>query len=75
MAYVPSERTITVDLEALGGPVTARWFDPANGTFTEIGDGPLDNSGELDLSTPGDNADGDDDWVLVLEEVPARQRR
>src|SRR5207247_4793672 len=40
MAFVPSARTITVDLGTLSGPVTARWYDPTNGTFTAIGGGP-----------------------------------
>ena len=75
MAYVPSARTITVDLRALSGPVTAHWFDPTNGTFAAIGDGPIDNSGDLELATLGANADGDDDWVLVLEEDLAASGR
>ena len=56
MAYVPSARTITVDLGTLSGPVTARWYDPTNGTFTAIGDGPLANNGSVSLATPGANA-------------------
>ena len=67
MAYVPSARTIKVDLGKLSGPVTARWYDPTNGTFTAIGGGPLANNGSVSLATPGANADGADDWVLVLE--------
>jgi hypothetical protein len=43
MAYVPSARTITVDLGTLGGPVTARCCDPTNGTFTAIDGSPLAN--------------------------------
>ena len=39
MAFVPSARTITVDLRTLSGEVTARWYDPTNGTFKAIGDG------------------------------------
>jgi hypothetical protein len=67
VAYAPSAATMTVDLGTLSGPVTARWYDPTNGTFTPIGDGPLDNDGTISLATPGANADGADDWVLVLE--------
>jgi hypothetical protein len=67
MAYVPSARTITVDLGTLSGPVTARWYDPTNGTFTAIGGGPLASNGSVSLATPGANVDGADDWVLVLE--------
>jgi hypothetical protein len=67
MAYVPSARTIMVDLGRLSGPVTARWYDPTNGRFTAIDGSPLANSGNVSLATPGANADGEDDWVLVLE--------
>ena len=45
MAYLPSARTIRVDLGTLGGPVTARCCDPANGTFTAIDGSPLANDG------------------------------
>ena len=66
MAYLPSSRTVTVDLGTLSGPVVARWYDPANGTFTSIGS-PLANNGSVSFMLPGANADGADDWVLVLE--------
>ena len=45
MAYVPSARTVTVDLSMLSGPVTARWYDPAGGTFTAIAGSPFANAG------------------------------
>ena len=67
MAYVPSSRTITVDLSTLGGPVTARWYDPTAGTFTSIPGSPFPNAGSMQFATPGTNAGDDDDWVLVLE--------
>ena len=67
MAYVPSSRTITVDLSKLSGIVTARWYDPTNGTFTSIAGSPFPNAGSVQLATPGRNAAGDGDWVLVLE--------
>jgi hypothetical protein len=68
MAYVPTARVVTVDLGALSGPVTARWYDPTNGRFTRVGDGtPRANDGTVQLLSPGTNADGDDDWVLVLD--------
>jgi hypothetical protein len=68
MAYVPSARTVTVDMSRLSGAVTARWYDPAAGTFTTVADS-LPNSGLADFTTPGDNADGpgNEDWILVLE--------
>jgi hypothetical protein len=68
IAYVPSSRTINVDMGTFSGPVTARWYDPTNATFTAaIGGGPLPNNGAVSIATPGANAAGDDDWVLVLE--------
>ena len=48
IAYMPSGGTVTVDLGTLSGPVTARWYDPTDGTFTTIGDGPLANTGSRD---------------------------
>ena len=67
MAYVPSARTLTVDMTQLAGPVNARWYDPTNGTYATISDAPLDNVGPRDFTTPGKNSAGDGDWVLVLE--------
>jgi hypothetical protein len=51
----------------MGGPVTARWYDPSCGTFFEISGSPFHNSGQSYFVPPGNNADGDGDWVLVLE--------
>jgi hypothetical protein len=68
MIYTPTSRTLTVDLSKMSSPVTARWYDPASGAFSYTVDGsPLPNAGTEKLQTPGKNADGDDDWVLVLE--------
>jgi hypothetical protein len=68
MAYVPTAKTITVDMSQLSGPATARWYDPSAGTFTNIGGSPFANAGSRNFTTPaGTNADGDQDWVLLLE--------
>jgi hypothetical protein len=45
-------------------PVTARWLDPTNGSYTNIG--AFSNSGTQNFSPSGKNAGGDPDWVLVL---------
>lgn len=84
MAYVPSTgtapRTLTVDMSKLSKAATARWFNPTNGTYTTIAGSPLANSGPRDLTTPGNNGTGTNDWVLVLEATatapmpPARPR-
>jgi Protein of unknown function (DUF4038)/Putative collagen-binding domain of a collagenase/HYR domain len=70
MAYVPTARTITVGMSKLSGPVTARWYDPAAGSFTPITGSPFTNTGDRQFTTPGNNADGNEDWVLVLEVPP-----
>jgi hypothetical protein len=67
MAYVPSARTVTVSLGLMAGAVTARWYDPASGSFASIAGSPFNNTGSHQFQTPGNNADGDEDWVLVLE--------
>lgn len=67
MAFLPSRRTITVDLAQFRGPVVARWYDPSKGAYTPAADGPLANSDKHPFTPPGNNADGDGDWILVLE--------
>jgi hypothetical protein len=56
-----------VQLTSLRGAVTARWYDPSNGTFTTIAGSPFANSGAVAFTTPGSNSVGDPDWVLVLQ--------
>lgn len=67
IAYVPDKRSITVDLGNLAGSIAARWYDPSNGKFREIDGSPLAAEGSKTFATPEKNADGDEDWVLVLE--------
>jgi len=57
--YVPSVHTITIDQSQLATNVEARWLDPASGASRRV---PMAGS----FTTPGLNADGDDDWLLVL---------
>jgi hypothetical protein len=66
IAYIPTARTVTIDMTRLSGPVTARWVDPTNGRYNAIAAG-LANSGGRNLTTPGKNAAGHGDWGLVLE--------
>jgi hypothetical protein len=67
LAYVPSSRSITVDLTRMSGSVNARWYDPTAGTYQSISGSPFANTGSQTFSTPGTHADGASDWVLVLE--------
>ena len=68
VVYVPSSRTISVDLAQLRGPrVTARWFDPTNGRFQPITGSPFPLLRHRSLPTPTSNGAGDSDFVLVLQ--------
>lgn len=73
MAYLPSRRTITVDLSQLRAPATARWYDPSRGTYADAERSPLTNSGKHEFTPPGNNGDGEGDWVLVLETLPPKE--
>lgn len=66
IAYCPVSTTITVDMTKMKGLTRAVWFDPSNGTSTAIKPA-LPNTGTHQFTTPGVNADGNQDWVLILE--------
>jgi hypothetical protein len=70
MAFLPSLRTVTVDMAKLSAPVTARWYDPSSGTYKSIKGSPFKNAGKTKFTPPGRNSDGDGDWILVLETKP-----
>jgi hypothetical protein len=73
MAYMPTFRPVTVDLKKMSGPVTARWYDPSCGRYSGIEGSPFANTAKHVFIPPRHNADGDDDWVLVLEAPKNRQ--
>jgi hypothetical protein len=72
LVYVPSVRSVTVDMNRLSGPhVRARWYDPTNGAYTSVAGSPfVAASGSVFLTPTGNNSRGLGDWVLVLESVP-----
>jgi hypothetical protein len=68
IAYMPSVRTVTVNLGQLTGPsVTARWYDPASGTYTTVPGSPFAASGSQTFRPATNNASNFGDWALVLE--------
>jgi hypothetical protein len=67
IAYMPTVRTITVNLAKFSGAVTARWYDPSSGNYSSIAGSPFSNTGTRTFTPSGNNADGDGGWVLVLE--------
>ena len=54
-------------MSRFSGEMSARWFNPASGSYSQIAGSPFANSGSMDFSTPGDNGTGMNDWVLILE--------
>jgi hypothetical protein len=67
IAYMPTIRTITVDMSKLSGPATARWYDPTIGKYIDVSGSSFANTGIREFTPAGRNHDGDGDWVLVLE--------
>jgi len=65
--YMPSNRTMTVDMSLFAGTVTCRWFDPTDGSYAADAASPHANSGTHDFSHAGTNSLGDADWILLLE--------
>jgi hypothetical protein len=72
IAYMPSPRALTVQMDCLSGPTYALWYDPSNGVYSPVAGSPFPNRGVKSFAPPGKNGDGDGDWVLVLE--TARRR-
>jgi hypothetical protein len=67
IVYMPTIRTITIDMSKLSGPSAARWYDPTTGQYIEVSGSPFTNSGTRQFTPAGKNRDGDGDWVLLFE--------
>jgi hypothetical protein len=67
VTYMPTVRTIAINMASLKGSARARWFDPSNGTYRSISGSPFANNGSQQFTPPGKNHDGDGDWVLLLD--------
>ncbi len=67
IAYMPTARTITVNMSSLKTPASGKWFDPTNGSYTTIDGQPFSNQGTRQFTPPGNNHEGDSDWVLLLD--------
>jgi Putative collagen-binding domain of a collagenase/Protein of unknown function (DUF4038) len=70
IAYLPSERSVTVDMSKLSSKTTAHWYDPTNGAYASASASPLASLGSRTFTPPGKNSAGDGDWVLVIEPAP-----
>jgi hypothetical protein len=52
ISYLPTFRTITVDMYRLAGPPNARWFDPTNARYVAAAPLPLSNIGRRQFTPP-----------------------
>lgn len=57
----------TIDMTKLRGTVTARWFDPSNGSYQNVSGQPFSNTGTRTFTDPGNNSQGEGDWVLRMD--------
>jgi hypothetical protein len=63
IAYMPTRRTVTVDMSKISGSrAKVWWFDPRAGRADSAGEFPT--SGSREFTSPGS-----DDWVLVLDDA------
>jgi len=53
VAYMPTERAITVNMARLKAPAKAQWFDPSNGAYTTIPGGPFRKRGNAPIHASG----------------------
>jgi hypothetical protein len=60
-------RKLIVDLGQFSGPITARWYNPADSRRKTVKDVPLANRDLHAFHTPGDNGTKANDWILVLK--------
>jgi hypothetical protein len=70
LCYLPTIRTVSVNMTKMAGTTSARWFDPSDATYTAIAGSPFPNTGTRNFIPVGNNHDGEGDWVLVLEAQP-----
>lgn len=59
LVYVPTARTFTIEDSLLTESVTAAWVDPSTGQK-------VSTAVRSTYRTPGTNASGDEDWLLVF---------
>ena len=67
LAYLPQGGTLEVALSRFSKPVNVSWFDPSNGQLKSVAGSPFNPEATRSFTAPGKNADGDTDWILVLE--------
>lgn len=66
VVYMPSARTVTLDLTKLGRDLKIEWLDPTNGAIHSIPKSFTGKNGLASFTPGGKNFAGDSDWVLLL---------
>jgi hypothetical protein len=70
IAYLPTARTVTIELRQLAGPkISARWCDPTSGACSVVYGSPFRAAGARKFRPAARNGAGFGDWTLVLESV------
>ncbi|HXX94074.1 MAG TPA: DUF4038 domain-containing protein, partial [Planctomycetota bacterium] len=67
VAYFTGILKATVDLSRIPAPLRARWFDPSSGAWTGALTVAPENAQPREFTPPGKNADGSEDWVLLVQ--------
>ena len=67
IAYFPLSRSASINLSLINASkkVNARWFDPTSGESIIVHGSPFKKENQT-FTTPGNNSDGDPDWILIL---------
>jgi hypothetical protein len=67
IAYYTAPLSATVNMARMSGSTLVRWFDPSSGKYVDVPGSPFPNSGTRVFTPSRENAEGESDWVLVLE--------
>jgi hypothetical protein len=66
MAYLPTQRAITIDMTKFNSGKQLRWYDMTNNTYKNIAS--HTNNGPMAIpANTSKNSIGGTDWVLVIE--------
>lgn len=65
--YLPTYRTVSINLARFTTPIRVRWFDPSTGLYTDVNE-EFKKEGVAYISPPSRlNGKGFEDWVLIVQ--------
>jgi hypothetical protein len=69
LIYIPptgvKSRVLSIDVSRMKRTIHLQWYNPTNGLFSNANQ--LIENGLLHITSPGDNGEGANDWVLVMK--------